>query len=178
MTAEQLRQTIRERIALFEEARELGDLIHARREAGKASPRTIIRCRQHKGGKAPKLAEVCDLAAHDLGEGFLFVSQPAWVPRDQLEMPPFMVEHLLGRGAAAIVDMEGGGDDDALLRYAHQLSTPQHATGERWLVKQDPHLVLTVVKPGEEPVLGAWVRCREHLADQHAYSYEELARLT
>ena len=71
-----------------------------------------------KGGKAPKLAEVYDLAAYDLGGGFLFVSQPAWVPRDQLEMPPFMVEHLLGRGAAEIVDMEGAGDDEALLRYA------------------------------------------------------------
>lgn len=177
MTAEELRQTIRERIALFEEARRLGDRIHAQREAGGASTGTIIRCRQHKGGKAPKLAEVYRLADYELGDGFLFVAQPAWVPRDQLEIPPFMVEHLLGRGASEVVDLHGAEHDAALIRYAHQLASPQRATGERWLVKQDPHVVLTIVRHGYEPVLGAWVRCREHLADQHAYSYEELVGL-
>lgn len=134
-------------------------------QAGATIQRAVWRCSEpHRGGAIPRLAE-----AYRVGDEILVITKIAWLPSDVLNLRPWGREHLLGAGAP---NESGLADDDRpLSRWLDNLDLwgqGVEPTGPRWLVRQDPTVILTLTTPEREPVVTAWTRCKDHPAGMRA----------
>lgn len=130
---------------------------------------------RHRGGKTgPKCAEVYKVTSSLL----LFISRIAWRPQDQVQAPPWEVEHFLGAG----ISDDGFRllmDDDAVLdRVLSQHSTqPESADvpGDgRWARKRGPREIVALVTPDADPPVGLWVRCPAHPGSPELLTRQQL----
>ncbi len=109
----------------------------------------------------PKLAEV-KVTIH----GIFFTSRIAWLPSDELTLPPWSREHLLGPGLDDTSYQMCMEDDDYLRDVMHQhdgWSQGVEASGERWLRSTGPSFIVELVEfPEPMGARGLWVRCKVH----------------
>jgi hypothetical protein len=127
-----------------------------------ATKRVVVRCDQPHKGSRPKLAEAV-VVQHQL----LFVSRINWMPSDQLTLRPWARDHLEGAGMSDGAFELAMTDDRFLRRLLADNDAWQAGvkpSGERWLVKADPHWIQAAVPldPGAGTSLGLWTRCSRH----------------
>lgn len=125
-------------------------------DEGREVRRGIWRCDQaHARRGAPKLAETYAVNERTV----LVVTKIAWLPSDQLNLRPWAREHLLGAGSSSM------DDDRTLSRWLDQLDAweaGRPSDGPRWLQRQDPTVIVTLIGVNAEPTITAWCRCKDH----------------
>jgi hypothetical protein len=136
------------------------DLTHRTTQTA-GGTKAVWRCTQPHGGRASRrqLGEALPL----VGGGALFRSRIRWMPSDDLNLRPWVRDHLLGAGLTPEV-LTDATLVSGYLDHLDQWTAGVLPHGERWLRKGPDSVIATVVLPGDPPdgVIGCWLRCDGH----------------